>query len=126
MHSFEYKAKLTTPPQESAAASTDHTEQESSLITELAPGFSQTSVHLQISSGDVAQDDDIVGQLIAPDGTEWNQLTLGEHSSGRFSHQNILRESYGLCIMQNEVYVLEVQQAPLYCPPHQKLRSNRS
>ena len=48
-----------------------------------------------ISGGDRAQDNDTAGLLIAPDGTEWHQLTLGEHSSGRFLQQSILIESSG-------------------------------
>ena len=33
--------------------------------------------------------------LTAPDGKEWNQITLGNRSSGRFLQQNILREASG-------------------------------
>ena len=90
-------------PQESfaAAASTDHAEQESSLIAVLAPGSTQKSVHLQISSGDVPQDDDTVGQLIAPDGTERIQLTLGELFSGKiFASEHFEKKfwPFALCI----------------------------
>ena len=82
----------TVPPQESytAAASidTNQAEQESSPNADLAPGISQTRDSLQISGGDVAQNDDTVGLLITPDGTKWHQLTPGKHSSGRFWERN--------------------------------------
>ena len=44
-------------------------QQESSPNAELAPRSSQNRVHLQISSGDVAQNDCTVVPLMAPDGT---------------------------------------------------------
>ena len=55
------------------------------------PGSSQFSVHLQISGGDRAQDDYMVGLLAA---SAWQQLTL-EHYSGRFSHQDVLIQRSG-------------------------------
>ena len=100
---IEGQVEATVLPRESysaaASAYTSQAEQESSLNVELAPGTSQTRVthqrNLISGSGDVAQNDDTVGHLIAPDGTKWHQLNPGEHSFGRFSKQNVLLVSSG-------------------------------
>jgi len=76
-----------------AELSASQNQEENCQNIEVAP---DAAVQRELPSQDI---DDTAGNsseiLTAPDGTEWRKITPGDHSAGRRSQQNILREAPG-------------------------------
>ena len=85
--------QTTEAPQEvdsDAETNSCHNQEENDRNSEVASGTSQRE-HPSLDIGGTARK----SVLIAPDGTEWLQITSGDSLVGRCSQQNILRETSG-------------------------------
>ena len=87
-----------------AAINPSYSKEKNDWNIELASNISESELPSS-DVDDVAENKDVI--LTAPDGTELNQISPGDYSSGRFSQQNILKKAF-----EPTPYVVSLQRKP--------------